>query len=169
MAGTADPGETEKLIYTVCVSEPGGYDRGTNLFGGSVGCVYETAQTITLAEGESAECTINNDDDAPTLKLIKTVTNDSGGNNGATEWTLIAAGSSPGINANGTGNADMAMTAVTDVTANVPYTLSESGPTGYDSGTNYSCTGEGVLDPGPQTIPLAVGESGVGSMYSDDA
>ena len=35
--------------------------------------------TITLALGQSATCTITNDDITPTLKVVKTIVNDNGG------------------------------------------------------------------------------------------
>jgi len=47
--------------------------------------------TVTLAEGETnVTCTIVNDDVAPTLKLVKTVTTNDGGDAVADDWTLSA-------------------------------------------------------------------------------
>src|SRR5207245_7203146 len=45
---------------------------------------------ITLSNGDTATCTITNDDKAPSLTLVKHVTNDNGGARTATEWTLNA-------------------------------------------------------------------------------
>ena len=53
-----------------------------------------TAQvsSVTLGLGEDVSCTFVNDDDAPSLTLLKTVTNDNGGTSVASDWTLTAAG-----------------------------------------------------------------------------
>ena len=40
-------------------------------------------------------CTITNDDKAPTLKLVKEVTNDDGGSGVPDDWTLSATAASP--------------------------------------------------------------------------
>ena len=40
----------------------------------------ERAGMTTLNEGQNAVCTITNDDVAPTLKLVKNVLNNNGGN-----------------------------------------------------------------------------------------
>jgi len=44
-----------------------------------VGGTQDNADTITLALGEAATCTITNDDISPTLTVLKTITNDNGG------------------------------------------------------------------------------------------
>ena len=43
------------------------------------GVTVNGSSQITLANGQSTVCTINNDDIAPSLELDKTVTNDNGG------------------------------------------------------------------------------------------
>ncbi|KRB08248.1 hypothetical protein ASD86_10830, partial [Lysobacter sp. Root690] len=71
--------------------------------------------------GDNATCTINNDDQAATLTLAKTVTNDNGGTALATAWTLAAAG--PTNITGATGSA-----AVTNASVNPgSYALSETG------------------------------------------
>ena len=64
---------------------------------------------------------------APDLTLKKTVINDNGGNNGASEWTLTAAGTN-GFSGAGTPNNDdsMALNGPNNVNSNVLYMLSES-------------------------------------------
>ena len=47
------------------------------------------------ANGVTATCTINNNDQPATLTLVKTVTNDNGGTALPTAWTLAAAGPTP--------------------------------------------------------------------------
>ena len=51
---------------------------------------------LTLAGGETASCEITNNDQAATLTLAKTVTNDNGGTAVETDFTLTATGPTPG-------------------------------------------------------------------------
>ena len=51
-----------------------------------------TDSSLTLLNGETAVCTITNNDDPATLTLIKQVTNPNGGNAVADDWTLTADG-----------------------------------------------------------------------------
>ena len=63
--------------YTLAESGgPSGYTASA--FSCTNGVVVTGAQ-ITLANGQSTVCTINNNDQAPSLELDKTVTNDNGG------------------------------------------------------------------------------------------
>src|SRR5207342_1862653 len=54
-----------------------------------------TEFTVTVALGGNATCTINNTDEAASLTLVKTVTNDNGGTAVPTAWTLSAGGPTP--------------------------------------------------------------------------
>ena len=56
---------------------------------------------MALALGESATCTITNDDIPAKLTLVKQVVNDDGGTAAATAWTLTATGPTPGVGADG--------------------------------------------------------------------
>jgi uncharacterized repeat protein (TIGR01451 family) len=129
------------------------------------GAAPVTGNSITLAVGDSATCTINNDDQAPTLTLIKTVTNDNGGNNQASEWTLSATGTG-GFSGTGTqdASANKATLGPTAVKANVAYSLSESGPAGYTPGT-WNCVG-GSFATG--AITLTEGQSATCTINNDD-
>ena len=67
---------------------PSGYTAGAwSCTGGT-----QNGSTITVGIGESATCTIVNNDIGPALHLRKTVTNDNGGTALATAWTLTATG-----------------------------------------------------------------------------
>ena len=60
-----------------------------------------TATTVTLDSGQTATCTITNDDIAASLSLDKVVTNNNGGTAVEADWTLTATpqrdrGSGPG-------------------------------------------------------------------------
>ncbi|MDX1520666.1 MAG: hypothetical protein R3264_03485 [Anaerolineae bacterium] len=100
-------------------------------------------------------CTINNDDIAPTLKLVKIV--DNGANPGGTaiadDWTLSAAAGAPndGRNFSSLGGSGTFVT----VFANAGYDLSESGPAGYQVKSDWSCDGGTQVD---STITLGLDE-----------
>ena len=110
------------------------------------GATSSTADSVTLAAGQNATCTITNDDIAPRLTLVKTVTNDNGGTASETDWDLTATG--PSTITGSTGDP-----AITDalVTAG-SYTLSEAGPVGYAPGA-WLCTG-GAVSGAVVTVPV---------------
>src|SRR5439155_1522576 len=88
--GGAGPRDvTAGVAYTLAESGgPSGYTAGSwSCNGGSL-----VGSAVTLATGQTATCTIVNNDNAPALHLIKTVTNDNGGTALATAWTLHADG-----------------------------------------------------------------------------
>ncbi|UOF14587.1 OmpA family protein [Lysobacter capsici] len=151
-------------VGTYSLSEtggPAGYTAGTYscvLNGGAA----VVANSITLAAGDNATCTINNDDQAATLTLVKTVTNDNGGSAVATAWTLEAAG--PTNITGATGSA-----AVTNASVNPgSYTLSETGgPAGYTAGT-YSCVVNGGAAVVNNTVALAAGDNATCTINNDD-
>jgi hypothetical protein len=105
-------------VYTLSESTgPAGY------IAGSWGCTGATVNgnQVTVPAGGNVTCTINNNDDAPSLTLIKEVVNDNGGTAVAGDWTLAAAGYDAGSPDAGS------------------YNLSESGgPAGYTQ-TSLTC------------------------------
>ena len=120
-------------------------------------CPTQLGGTVTLNPGQNISCTINNDDVAPSLALIKTVVNNNGGNAVASDWTLTAQGETT-ISGNGTISSDSTFKAGT-------YTLSESnGPEGY-SNSGWNCIG--VQNTGNQ-ITLKVGERAICTIVNTD-
>ena len=112
--------------------------------------------SITLAAGDDKECTITNDDNAPSLTLVKQVVNDNGGTAQATDFTLTATGPTPISGAGGT-SSGASFDAGT-------YTLSETNVTGYTAG-DWNCVG------GTQNgsdITLALGESATCTIINND-
>src|SRR5207247_998083 len=109
---------------------------------------------LTLALGESATCTINNDDQTSHLKLVKTVTNDNGGTKNTTDFTLSAAGPTP---ISGAGGAE------SDVNAGT-YTLTETNVPGYTA-SNWSCTSGSLTG---NQLTLALGHSATCTITNDD-
>jgi hypothetical protein len=122
-----DPG-----AYTLSESGPSGYLAGAwSCVGGT-----QVGNVVTLALGDDVTCTINNNDIAPQLKLVKTVTNDNGGTAAPNDWDLTATGSG-GFTELTPAAADATFR---NVTAGVAYALSETGPGGYTAGA-WSCVG----------------------------
>jgi uncharacterized repeat protein (TIGR01451 family) len=126
----------------------------TNLAGYAAGAWTCTAGTLTgaslvLSVGQTATCTINNNDIAPVLTLVKTVTDTSGGPSTVPAFTLTAAGT---VTISGiTGAAAITAAAVSAGT----YSLTESGPAGYTAGS-WSCTA-GTLT--GNSLVLALGQT----------
>jgi Prealbumin-like fold domain len=109
----------------------------------------QSGSNISVGLGQSATCTITNDDQAAHLKLVKQVVNDNGGTAGATDWTLSASGPTP---ISGAGGVD------SDVDTGT-YNLSESaGPSGYST-TGYDCGA---------SVTLALGESKTCTITNND-
>jgi len=98
------------------------------------GCPEELGGTVTLNEGEDITCTIINDDIAPTLRLVKNVENDNGGDAVSADWTMTAGGGEDGFSDGGNSEE------FHPITAGTTYTLSEDGPSGYTAG-DWSCDG----------------------------
>ena len=137
-AGTYALSESGPANYTasawVCV---GGTQSGSN---------------ITVGLGQSATCTITNDDVTAHLKLVKEVVNNNGGTKTPADWTLSAAGPTP---LSGPGPSVEA-----DVNAGT-YNLSETpapNTAGYAS-IGYDCGA---------SVTLALGESKTCTITNND-
>jgi len=131
--GVENPGTTITIdAGAYSVDESGGPDGETDYIKTlGPGC------DGNLAPGESASCTITNDDAAgstATLTLQKEVDNEGGGDKDKFDWTLTASG--PVVRSGVDGSA-----AVTDSIVPIGvYTLSENGPGGYQA-SDWSCDG----------------------------
>lgn len=123
------------------------------------GGTQDDANTITLALGEKATCTITNDDLPPSLTLVKEVSNDNGGGAGPEQWTLSATGPSL-LSGSGAG-----ISSGPDFKAG-RYDLSESGgPDGYTAG-DWAC--DGGIQEDADTILLMLGETATCTLVNDD-
>ncbi|MCR2825102.1 SpaA isopeptide-forming pilin-related protein, partial [Microbacterium sp. zg.Y909] len=121
----------------------------------STGSTTLESPTVTVANGEEVVCSFTNDDVAPTLTLVKTVTNANGGTAEPTEWTLAA--STPGGPALSGVTGTPAVTAVA-VPAGVEFTLAESGgPAGYDW-TSLVCDNGAAVSPEAPSLTLGLAE-----------
>jgi hypothetical protein len=137
-----------------------GYTAGT-AWSCSGGGTFVTPDKITLANAEQATCTISNNDNPPSLKLVKTVINDNGRTATSADWTLTATGTSAGFS--DAGNS----TTFHNVTAGVQYTLSESAVTGYAQLGDWVCTNGGTFAT-PDKITLALAEQVTCTVTNDD-
>lgn len=114
--------------------------------------------TVTLSPGENKTCTITNDDIAPSLTLVKKISNDSDGTAAASDWTLYATGPTPIFGAGGV-SSGLTFSAGT-------YILSESvGPANYTPSA-WSCTGD--VTNSDNSITLGLGQSATCEITNDD-
>ncbi len=124
--------------YSVDETADAGYAKSL-----SAGC------SGTIAAGETKICTITNNDIAPTLKLVKTVTNNNGGNKTANDFQAKIDGN------------NVAWSTVVPVTAGA-HTASETTLPSYSaSDWGGDCAKDG-------SITLAAGQQAVCTITNDD-
>ena len=135
---------------------PAGYTKSAWV---CVGGTQTDGDTVVLDFGETAVCTITNDDIPPSLTLVKQVLNNDGGDALASAWTLHATGPTPFSGAGPTQSSNAGFDAGT-------YDLSESGgPAGYAAG-DWDCVGVNQDD--ADTITLGLGQSATCTLVNDD-
>ena len=138
-------------------SGPAGYTAST------YSCVKNAtapvvSNSITLAAGDVATCTINNNDNAPALHLRKVVVNDNGGTKTLADFTLTA---------NGSGTNDISGTSPVDSGASLladTFALSESSVAGYTASA-WVCV-DGTQN--GANVTLGLGESATCTITNDD-
>src|SRR5438876_442399 len=135
--------------YSVSESVPTGYAAS-----------YSTDCSGSIAVGQTKTCTITNQDQPPTLKIIKHVVNNNGGTATADQWTMHVGAGNPSQN-------DFAgsETGVT-VTINAgQYSVDETGgPSGYQASA-WTCTGGSQNG---NTITLALAQTATCTITNDD-
>jgi len=142
------------------LSESGGPPSGYTP--GAWGCTGDgtlTNESLAIANGETATCTINNNDQTATLTLVKSVTNDDGGTAVVDDWTLTADGDTDYA-----GNTTGFWTGGVAVDADT-YTLLESTVAGYSAG-DWQCTGDGSLV--NNQLTLGPGETASCTIVNND-
>ncbi|HJU44342.1 MAG TPA: kelch repeat-containing protein, partial [Vicinamibacterales bacterium] len=131
-------------LYTVSETTSAGY--AASAWGGD--CAADG--TITLQPGDDRICTITNNDIAPTLTVVKTVVNDSGGTKQVSDFALF-------VNA-----AAVTSGVVNTLSANTLYTVTETNLAGYaPSPWGGDCAADG-------TITLQPGDSKTCTITNDD-
>ncbi|MEN8239150.1 MAG: hypothetical protein ABFR53_08115, partial [Actinomycetota bacterium] len=152
--GSATPIEVTDVAGTYALSETtvAGYTN-TSLTCDDDPGVEVTEVTIGL--GETITCTFVNDDDAPSLLLLKEVVNDNGGTAVAADWTLSAGANSVPGSATPVEATDQAGT----------YALSETTVAGYTN-TSLTCND----DPGVEVteVTIGLGETIICRFINDD-
>ena len=162
-------GLTAGVVYSLAELDVIGYSEGSwdctpNVGGGAFG-----SGSVTLAPGESATCTISNDDIAPTLTVVKEVVNDDGGTATVGEFGLTSsAGTLVFDGGNTFGDTTTYTAELTGLAAGVSYTLAEADVEGYSEGS-WSCTpnaGGGAFGSG--SVTLEPGEDATCTIINDD-
>ncbi|MCA1696048.1 MAG: DUF11 domain-containing protein, partial [Actinobacteria bacterium] len=148
--GGAD-GDVNPGTYTLSETSLPGYTASAwSCSGGTL-----SGSSITLAGGDTATCTITNDDVRPRLTLVKRVVNDDGRAAVATDFTLSATGLT---SISGQGGAQGEVAAGT-------YQLSETNVPGYTA-SGWVCTGTGTQS--GASITLAAGQAAICTITNDD-
>ncbi|KRA25639.1 hypothetical protein ASD65_15345 [Microbacterium sp. Root61] len=139
-----------------------GYDL-TNLECSTGGTTLAN-NTVVVANGANVTCTFTNAAQKPTLTLEKQVVNTGGGTATADQWTLTATnGGNTPINGTGTPAGGSVASISGAVLGNTTYTLTESGPSGYNSTGIWACVVTGSQTVVPVTnnnqVKTAVGQN----------
>jgi uncharacterized repeat protein (TIGR01451 family) len=144
--------------YTLGESGPAGYTGVWNCPGFTLSGAG--LNVLALAQNQNATCTITNNDIGPLLTLVKTMTNNNGGNELPAAFTLSTL-TGPTLISGATGTPT-----VTNAPVNVgTFTLGETGPAGY-VGT-WTCAGTGTFT-APNTIALALNQTASCTINNDD-
>jgi hypothetical protein len=179
ITGTGQTGALVAVIgtnYSITETVPSGWTftsaSCTIQGGGSTGTNANPSTGITVASGKITTCTFTNTPVQPNLSLRKVVTNNNGGDNLASEWTLTATPTS-GSAISGTGTQHATLNEATygpnTAQASVQYTLSESGPSGYSSSGTWTCTGTGGNMGGTTNkVTLSFGANVTCTITNDD-
>jgi Prealbumin-like fold domain len=147
--------------YTLTESAaPTGYTNGTtwSCDGGS----FVSPNKISVPLGGAVTCSITNTDNTPTLKLVKIVVNDDGGDKTAADFKLYAAAPAPNDGRNF--NSQTASPIFHSVFAGTGYVLSEDAVTGYTAGT-WSCDAGSLVG---STITVPLGTAVTCTITNDD-
>lgn len=135
--------------YTLSESGPDTYTAGSwSCTGGS-----KSGDQVTLGIGETATCTITNDDDQPKLVVKKHVINNNGGTNVAADFTMTVTG--PSASPSSFSGSESGTTVAVNAGS---YSVGESGPDGYAGVYSADCSGS-----------IAVGETKTCTVTNDDA
>ncbi len=135
----------------------------------SITCVSginNTSGNITLTAQTAWVCTITNDDNAPSLTLVKSVTNNNGGTAVATDWTLTATGLSTISGAGGIISGNTFKAGIYTLSETSTDTENEEATEGYTAGI-WSCT-NGVSVSETNQITLAINQTTVCTIINDD-
>ncbi|MBI2689358.1 MAG: hypothetical protein HYX27_23885 [Acidobacteria bacterium] len=159
---------------TLVESDVAGYTEGTWGCTGGTGAVVGTfsAGSVVLNNGETVTCTITNNDQGPSLTIVKRIVNDNGGGLAVGAFGITT---NAGALTFGAGVADGANTlkytsnTLTGITAGTK-SLHEEIVANYQEGT-WSCVGNaGAVNNNPQTgsVVLGLAETVVCTITNND-
>jgi uncharacterized repeat protein (TIGR01451 family) len=134
--------------YNVSETGPAGYAAS-----------YSSNCSGTIAVGQFKTCTVTNNDIAPSLTLVKTVTNDNGGTAVPTNFTLTATGTT---SISGAGGATSGPTFKAGA-----YTLSETNLYGYTAGA-WSCSKNGGSAVTGSSVTLGIADTATCTINNND-
>ncbi len=144
IGNTSFPGDSNGTTFTL---NSGVYSVGETLLPGYV----QTSNTcigITISPNDVKECIIVNNDVAPKLTLLKSLTDNYDSGYSVTSWTLSAIG---------TGSSLVGTNSVSGNLLTGEYTLSETGPSSDSYTTSgWTCTGTGFILNGDK-VTLSLG------------
>ena len=152
--------------YDLSESGPTGYAASD---WSCVGGTQVDADTVTLGLGQSATCTVTNNDQEAALLIEKVVVNDNGGTATVTDFRITTSAGTLTFDGGVSAGPDSTRytAGVLFVDANTAFTLSELAVPGYAEGT-WSCTNGdgGPFDSG--TVTLAPNSTVECSITNDD-
>ncbi len=156
-AGAESPGTTRSVATgTYNVSESGGPSGYALTYSGDC----NAQGNVTVALGQSATCTLTNDDQQPSLTVIKHVVNDDGGSAVASDWQMHV--TQGGNDVSGSPFAGAESPGTTKAVDAGSYNVSESGgPSGYALSYSGDCNAQG-------NVTVAPGQSATCTLTNDD-
>ncbi|NCB43582.1 MAG: DUF11 domain-containing protein, partial [Clostridia bacterium] len=120
------------------ISVPAGLYSVTESLATGYVTTYDNCENVVVPNGGSANCTIKNDDVAPSLSVVKKVINDNGGNETVDAFEIKMNDSLLSFGAGVPSGDTTVYTSNPIVKANTSYTLSEKDLAGYIEGT-WNC------------------------------
>jgi uncharacterized repeat protein (TIGR01451 family) len=166
LSGQGAPGDTDVVsgadfkagTYSLSESESSGYTAS------NWSCIKNSGapvsgSSVTLGLGDTAVCTITNNDIAPKVHLIKKVVNDNGGTKQVSDFMLTATGTKANNDLTGKSPVDSTATLKADT-----WTLSETNVPGYTASA-WECMG-GMQD--GNKITVGVGGEATCTITNDD-
>ncbi len=124
--------------------------------------------TIELGVGDIAVCTITNNDNAPTLRIVKEIVNDNGGNLTVEDFDIKLDGTELSFDEGIiSGNTVTYTSILTTVESNKEYNLTENNLSGYEEG-NWNCVNYMTGAPVSYPVTLEEGQDVICTITNDD-
>ena len=128
---------------------------------------YHNCFNVVVPHDEVAICTITNDDIAPTLKIVKEVINDNGGNATIDDFGIKLNTNALTFGGGVVSGSTTTYTSTPSVLSNTEYTLSEIDHPGYTEGT-WSCVDNSTQATVSHPFTLSEGQGITCTITNDD-